>query len=325
MVAVEVLVVVWWVKFIVIDRGSLLAVRRMSATFGMGNRFCGTVASISLSLCPSRVLTVINRSNYNGDALTADIVNLRGVDSARVDKDVICRREIIGRSNSISVGSRRLIKVDTSRVGTLHKGSVNVVFRSPLTTLGPLVQVKSRVGRGLSFRAAVSRRRGRTHMVRLLSRIKVPGPRHITGVCPRRLSKKVHRHIVVTVTITYGPSIVVTSRPAATLSIAVRTRVLSLLHSVRRRGRTNMVLVARSLNIITRATSHITIVCTKRVIRIKSAGRVFRGPGRPCAHSLLHSVPRTSDRGSGLCIVSNVIPSLGGVPRGKYQFTPHIS
>lgn len=104
--------------------------------------------------------------------------------------------------------------------------------------------------------------------------------------------------------------------------------MLSLLDRIESRANTKVVLVARSLNIMTRVTSEITIVCTKRVIRSTNIISLFASPGRPCAQSLLHSVPRVgraySPSTKRLCIVRKSIPSLRRLPGGNYHFTRQV-
>ncbi len=147
-------------------------------------------------------------------------------------------------------------------------------------------------------------------------------PLHLCSTCPRRLSKKVRRHIVVTVTLVGSPSMIVTSRPAATLSTAARLRILRLVQGLMD-GRDKVLLVARSVNIIHRVTAHMVMVCTNQVVR-RTAGRsLFTGPLRPCAETLLTSVPALGAQKEHLPIVRNAIPSLqrSSIVR-NYHFGP---
>lgn len=230
----------------------------------------GTVHNIDFSLGPNRALTVINRSNSNGSIADHDVVHLltggTGV-----------------RRKRVLFGNRSLIRGARGRVRGVHNSRVTVVFRSPVASLGPARGVNGRVTRPVVGRRGVDGSRTCGGTRRLLRLMNVPGPTGEVGRCPRRFSNKRHRQVIVTVTLNYGPSVLVTSRPAATLSIAVRTRVLRLVGSLRAGVGASVVFVARSLKIITGITSHITIVCTNGVIRMKAISRVFCGPRRPCA------------------------------------------
>lgn len=182
--------------------------------------------------------------------------------------------------------------------------------------------VKGRLVRTVLLRASGSGGRTHRHTVRVLALINIGRPRDHLGRCPRRLSNNVHRHIVVTVTLIYRPSVLVTSRPAATLSIAVRTRVLRLVRSLRGGLNVTVVVMARSLNIVTDVYSRVVIVCNKHIYRQNATSTVFCRPTRRCAGKLLHSVPGTSGVGRGLVPVNKAPVGLLRVPR-NYTFYPH--
>lgn len=237
----------------------LLGIRRLSGRFPTrSNVFTGhfsghiisTMGSVSFRVCPNRAFNLINRSNYNGSAANHAVVHLAGP-----------------ATNGIFFRNGSITRVDGRRVGSVHH-RVRFVFRSPCTSLGPHVAVKRVISRPVAVRNINAGRRHVRHIHRLLSIIKL-GPRRV-GHCPRRFSNNRHRHINVTHTFTLGPGLVVYSRPISTLSMSVRTRILGLLGRLRSGFNATCLFVTRSLSIIRRVSSHITIVCLNGVIRISS-------------------------------------------------------
>lgn len=162
-------------KHAVKGKEPLLRVGTLRATFRVRSGCCSTISSISFDLRGGRVLTVMKRSNYKGDALTAAVIKLRGGIGAQVSKRVVCR----------GLG---LVSLGRALCGHVEKGSVKVIFRSPLSTLGPLVAIDRRVRRILLCRSGVAGRRHRLHIYRLLARIGISSPGTATTHCPRRLS-----------------------------------------------------------------------------------------------------------------------------------------
>lgn len=263
---------------------------------------------MDFSVRPNRVLNLMKRSKYNGSMASLSVVGLLthgdGVSGNRV---LLGNGSLLGRSGG--------------NVEGVEKHRITVVFRRPVGSLGPYVEVRGRLARTVLLRGGFSGRRTRGETFRMLGSMNVPRPSVALGDCPRRLSNNVYRHIVVTVTVSYRPRLLVTSRPAATLSIAVRTRVLRLVRSVETGGGANVLVVARSLNIITRVYSEIIIVCTNQVMRRTPIRRLFTSPGRPCARNLVNSMPGLKDNIRSLPSVPKDMPSLSMVP-GKYGFTP---
>lgn len=300
-----------WEEMGVLDRGLLRVGSRGLSFFAPTNRI-GTLGNISFSVSRNRILKVINRSNSKGSIATCSVVKLATCPNGLVNK-------------AVEFGNRRVRGVASGSFEGVEKGRISVVFRSPVADLGPICAVNGRVARIVELRASGSGGRTCRHTGRLLRLMNVGRPAGHLGRCPRRLSNNVHREIVVTVTLTYRPGLLVTSRPAATLSIAVRTRVLSLVRSLHGGLKVDVVVVARSLNIITDVYRGVTIVCTNRVIRCNATSRVFCRPGRRCAGNLVGSVPGLGIRdGRELMPVRKRPISLLGPPT-KYPFTPEYS
>lgn len=269
-----------------------------------GNRTAiQTLGNISFRLRTNGALTIINRSNYNGSALTHTLALVRRPSS-----------------NSLGVTKRRIAKTGGTRHGRLH-GSIRVIFRDPCTSLGPQRGVNSRLTRPLLVGASLSTTRHHRGIRTVVGRINLQ-PRRCRH-CPRVFSNNRHRHVTLTQTVVLRPGILITSRPASTLSISVRTRILGLFVSLRRRFGATCIFVSRGLTIIHRITSRIVIVCLNQPIRVNPGRSVCAHPLRPCARTLLSTAPavRPSPSGPGVGVINRLPGPLG--PPSNYTFRGH--
>lgn len=174
------------------------------------------------------------------------------------------------------------------------------------------------VTRPLIVRAGLSGTRQGRLISRVLRIIKLA--RRRTSQCTRRFDNNRHRQVNVTETLVVGPGLVVTSRPISTLSISVRSRVLGLLGSLRARFGLACLFVSRSLDMIRRVDSDVKIVCLNAVIRSNPGSIVFSGPLRPCAGTLLSSIPIPSPQlEERQVILRKSLPDPIGPP-SKYHF-----
>lgn len=79
---------------------------------------------------------------------------------------------------------------------------------------------------------------------------------------PTRLSKKRRRHTTVTITLTGGPSVLLTSRPAKTISAEATSAVCRLFRGLGGRLNVAVVVIARSVT-LTNHMSHAILVSSK--------------------------------------------------------------
>ncbi len=233
----------------------VIGIRGVSIRFGQHSKAMGgTLGRVSVRVPGNGVVNVTKRDNSNGAALVQSVIKLRGASSNGV--------------------------AGSSRYG------VTVIFRSTIKSLGPHRAVKSTVERIVSVGRQLGHRRTRERVLHLLSIMNLPGS--ITGRHPKRLDNKRYRHTSVTESLTLGPALLVNSRPMSTLSISIRTHVLGLFSRLLTGGRVRTLLVvARSLTIISTVYSCLCIVGRNGVMRRNVPLRIFTGPRDSCAGGLL--------------------------------------
>lgn len=304
--------------------------RRLGRCFPIRRNFdavpLGTISSVSFTVHPKRALNLINRSNYKGAAMNHALLHLcrPATNGVAFSKGILFsdkRRCSRGKGVVISTGKGPIVNGGMSIGVVPCHGRVRVMFRSPCSSLGPHVAIRSVVKRPLSIRGLCEgegrHHRGVLSLVRLINL----GTRR-TVHCTRRFSNKRHRHVKVTHTLTMGPGFVIYSRTMSTLSISVRTRIIGVFRRLRRGLKITCLFVTRSLLIMRRVSSQVTIVCLKGVVRVTSTSRLGTGPVRPCALDLLSTIPVPSPRateGDREVILRKSIPDPLGVP-AKYPF-----
>lgn len=247
---------------------------RFSLHRNLGAVGFATIDRTDFVLRSNGAITLINRSNSNGSAVTGVVLNLR----------IPARKRVLVSNGPIS---RR--KHGTNRV---FHGAIRVIFRSPCTSLGPFRAIRRRVTHPVGVRRPnVDGTRMRGHIVRLLSHMHLAPNRSFTSQLPNRLSNNRHRHITVTHTLTPRPDVLVTSRPISTLSISVHLNMLGLLTHLRHRRGLNILCVARSVTATHRFSSRVVIVHGNRLMRRKPTSRIVLRPGRRCAGALVKTTP----------------------------------
>lgn len=216
------------------DRKCAVRLLRIGRLYGACNDKRATIrtlGSIDFSIPGNRCITIINRSNSNGDALLG-LVNKLSAPA----------------SNGILVSNGSIFTVGSQRLAVFHHHGVNFVFR----TFGLVPRLAIR--RGVLFPILLScRGPSETCLRRLLA---ILGLGSHQGRLPDRLSNKRRRQMTVNHTLVAHPSLVLTSRPANGLSARGADRIVTLLGRASQGCRRAVLVVARGHD-VTRATSQI--------------------------------------------------------------------
>lgn len=209
-----------------VDRSCVVGIRGLGGSF----KSLRMLGSVSVAMGRDSIIYLVNTDKSNGDALLHYLGFLRlGSDNGVVFRN----RGIRGRARSLG-GMERGMKVIFRRFRLFPRVAIlRGIVRTPL-----------RIG-GLPG----SRMGGSTRS--LLGGMKLSSGR---GMCPSGLSNKRGRHMTVTETLTVGPSVVLFSRPASTLSPRLMKRILSAVGRLTLR-KVAVIIIARRVNFTERMTS----------------------------------------------------------------------
>lgn len=259
------------------------------------------LGKVGIAVGGNSVITILKPSNSNGDAFLQYLGYVR----SPANKDVVFGN-ISVTSVGISVGMRHhRVKVIFRRFGLCGGGAIlRGIVVTPtcleygsvsgtgggghVVGFGGLFHKDSGGRRLVPVARAGSRVGGRMgrRTVTLLGEVNL---RSGTSICPSALSNKRGRHITVVHSVTVGPSIVLFSRPASTLSPRVMKRILRLVGSLTGR-KVAVIIIARRVKFTHRITSEILFVSSNRVGRRTTPTRFFRRPGSPELRRFLSGV-----------------------------------
>lgn len=216
-----------------------------------------TLSGIDFSIRGNRCITVVKRSNSNGAALLGVLTSLSGP----ADKRIL-------------LGNEDLSTVKRERVSTFEHSGLKFMFRSfgllSAFSLGSGVFLPLILSNGPCSRVT-------GELGPLTRGLKVAS---VLSGFPCRISNKRGRHTTITETLVAGPRVMLTSRPANTLSSGTSSTLLGLFNSFGRRNRAVLV-IARSAG-TTSYTGEVVFVGSNRIFgrvchKDVSGSRVFRG------------------------------------------------
>lgn len=199
-----------------------------------------TLTKMGLLIRGKRFITIMKASKSKGSALLRVLNKL-----SQTASNGIC----ISNGSVFTLGSRRL--------AVFHEEGVKFIFRSfgliPILSICRGVILPLRLSKGAISGTFVKRVTRTLKLGRGL------------GILPGRLSKKRRRHITVTQTLTTGPTVLLTSRPAKGLSDYASRSIVKLLGAADAGFSRAVIVVARGRR-VTRLTSQVVHVRSKQVI-----------------------------------------------------------
>lgn len=174
---------------------------------------------------------------------------------------------LLGVLTTLSGPARKRICLSKGPLSTVHRGSLSGFEESRLKFMFRSFGLLSAFGLGSGVLLPLMLRKISCEgvgieVVPVIGRLKVT---KLLRGCPCRISKKRGRHTTITETLVASPELVLTSRPAKTLSSGSASRLLKMFRQVGRSKRAVLVM-ARSIG-TTDGTKEILFVGSKRIFR----------------------------------------------------------
>lgn len=255
--------------------GGLLRMHSLRGTCSGRNIPAGTLGKVAFSILDNRCLKVVKTDNSKGAALLGYVTAIVGPASKRV---------LLSKTGVDTFSNTGLTRC--------HKGEVNCLFRS-FTLLSGLANERG-VLLPLSVRGVSdSVTRGRLGSVTKFLKVA-----SILSGFPTRVSNNRGRHMTTTHDLVSGPSVVLTSRPANTLSAGTTQLLVRGLRRIGRIRKHAVLVIARSPG-TTDFYSHVLFVRSNIVFRRLHHGIPARAQRRFCTH-VLRMVTRVKKKDTGI-------------------------
>lgn len=139
---------------------------------------------------------------------------------------------------------------------------------------------------------------------------------------PFKLSNNIHQQIIITLTFSYKPQLIITNKPTTTLNITIQLQILHLLKHKTHTNKTTILFINHNITIISQLYNNIYIIYTKNIIKNNITTNIIHHPQHPYTINLLQYTPKHKIPHQLLPTIPKTIPNLTHLPN-NYTFHNH--
>ena len=180
------------------------------------------------------------------------------------------------------------ITLDGTDIRRRPRGSVQMVFQDPMSSLNPRRSVGESIADPLRL-AGVPDARARVED--LLERVGLN--RREYDRYPHQLSGGMRQRVGIARAIAPRPRLVVCDEPVSSLDVTTQAQVLALLDDVRREFGLTMVFVTHDLAVLRQIADRVAVLYEGKVVELGETARVYEEPRHAYTKELLAAVPVT--------------------------------
>jgi peptide/nickel transport system ATP-binding protein len=248
------------------------------------------VSGISFDIGAGETLGLVGESGCGKSSLARSIMQIPPPTSGKILLDGIDLTTIRGRE------LREL------------RGSFQMVFQDPLTSLNPVKSVGESVE--LPLRAAG----GEKHALRELAReaftsVGLDPDQHYSRK-PAELSGGQCQRVCIARALIRRPQLLVCDEPVSSLDVSVQAQIINLLRDLKEARGLSMLFISHDLAVVKNISDRVAVMYLGRLCEVAPCAEFFRAPAHPYSHTLIAAIPRPDpQRPGGVCT-----PFVGELP-----------
>jgi len=217
---------------------------------------------------------------------------------------------------------RDLLKLPVSEMGTVRGDQISMIFQDPMTSLNPVLSVRSQIAEVLKLHRGELKGDAQTEEIgHILERVGIPALR--MNEYPHQFSGGMKQRVVIAIAIACSPKLLLADEPTTALDVTIQAQVLNIMKELRRDLNSSMILITHDLGVVASICDSVGIMYAGEIVEIGTLEDVYSPdkPHHPYTAGLFKSIPSMTEKTKRLSPINGLMPDPTELPKGC-KFNP---
>jgi oligopeptide/dipeptide ABC transporter ATP-binding protein len=238
---------------------------------------------LSFELEPGDIVGLVGES---GSGKTTVLRGLTG------QLDSNCR--VVG--GSVTFRGQEVLTPKTSHLDRIRGKEVGVVFQNAMTSLNPVLKVKTQINEVLRAHDAVPREQRPQWMRSQLAQLGFRDPDRVLDSYPHQLSGGMAQRVAIAVATCCRPGVLLADECTTALDVTVQAEVVRLMRDLADQQGTALLFITHDLALVTELCTRVLVLYGGKVVESGRVKQVMQAPRHPYTRALLDAVPLLAQR-----------------------------
>lgn len=207
----------------------------------------------------------------------------------------------------------------------LRGNAISMIFQEPMTSLNPVFSVEKQVAEPFIIHQGMSRKEAETHVVEMLSDVKIPNPEIVAKQYPHQLSGGMRQRVMIAMALACKPKLLIADEPTTALDVTIQAQILKLMNDLKKEHNTSILFITHDLGVINQMADKVAVMYCGQVVELAPTRVIFDKAAthsHPYTEGLMRSIPRLdTPAGTKLEVIPGAVPHPLNLPKGC-KFAP---
>ena len=218
-------------------------------------------------------------------------------------------------SGEILFDGKDLLRLSIKEMRKYRGSQISMIFQDPMTSLNPVMTVGDQIREVVvTHHPEMSRQEARKHAEDMLEMVGITATRY--DDYPHQFSGGMKQRVVIAIALAGEPRLLIADEPTTALDVTIQAQVLEMIHALKRKSNTAMLLITHDLGVVAQNCDSVAIIYAGEIVEYGNLRQVYKNVLHPYTEGLFGSVPSLEANARRLAAIDGMMPDPTNLPKG---------
>ena len=207
-----------------------------------------------------------------------------------------------------------IAKMSQRELQKIRGKEISMIFQDPMTSLDPVVPVVEQIAEMVELHQKGTKADALKRAGDMLELVGIPRERGVAF--PHQFSGGMKQRVVIAIALACDPTLLIADEPTTALDVTIQAQVLELMHELKEKFRTSMIMITHDLGIVAEMCDKVAIMYAGRVVEYGTTEMIYNNRLHPYTEGLFNSLPDLESEQEELKVIHGLMPDPTNLPSG---------